>query len=140
MILEKCSNHNQPRRFSLLMASQSTAYPLLTVFMLPASFALVAFGNLSSVRRPHKNNIAGLVMSQLWLICPLNQFCLHLTLKWPIARFCPIQQMRRIVGFYNESLAAMDGLVVTVNGAEGWKRSRYQRCRAGRWWLMVRLH
>ena len=50
MTLQICSHHTQTRRFVFHMARQSMSYRLLTVFMFLASFAVVAFGNMSPIQ------------------------------------------------------------------------------------------
>ena len=148
MILEKCSNHIQPRRFSPLIAIQSTAYPLLTVFMLLASFAIVAFGNLSPSQATAQSQQHSWV-GDFPIMADLSvEPALGFAFDSPNGRIVMIfasstANATDIMGFYNESLAAIGW----VGGDGEWRRGLETleisevSTAAGRLWrLMVRPH
>ena len=148
MTLKECSHHIQPRRFSLHMANQSRAYRLLTVFVFLLSFALVVFGNLPSrqaAAQSQKNSWVGDVpiMADLFV-----EPALGFAFDSPNGRIVMIfasstANAADILGFYNESLAAIGW----VGGDGEWRRGAETlvisevSTAAGRLWrLMVRPH
>ena len=146
MTPKKCSYYTNPRRFSLHMACQSKAYRLLTVFMFLASFALVAFGNLSpnqAVAQNQQHSWVGDVpiMGDLFV-----EPALGFAFDSPNGRIVMIfasstANASDILEFYNDSLAAIGW----VGGDGEWRRGPETlvisevSTAAGRLWrLMVR--
>ena len=145
MTLKLCSHYMQPQRFSLHVARQSTAYRLLTVFLFLASFAVVAFGNLSP-------NQAAQSQQHSWvgdvpIMADLSvEPALGFAFDSPNGRIVMIfasstANTADILGFYNESLAAIGW----VGGDGEWRRGSETlvisevSTAAGRLWrLMVR--
>ena len=148
MTLKKCSHHIQLRRFSLYMERQSTAGYLPTVFMFLASFAVVAFSNLS----PHQ--VAAQSQQHSWvgdvpIMADLHvEPALGFAFDSPNGRIVMIfasstANASDIFGFYNDSLAAIGW----VGGDGEWRRGAETlvisevSTAAGRFWrLMVRPH
>ena len=142
-----CSHHIQTRRFAFHMARQSMAYRLLTVFMFLASFAVVAFGNLSP-------NQAAQSQQHSWvgdvpIMADLSvEPALGFAFDSPNGRIVMIfasstANATDILGFYNESLAAIGW----VGGNGEWRRgsetlllSEVSTTAGQLWRLMVRPH
>ena len=147
MTLKICSHHIQTRRFAFHMARQSMAYRLLIVFMFFASFALVAFGNLSP-------NYAAQSQQHSWvgdvpIMADLSvEPALGFAFDTPNGRIVMIfasssANAADILGFYNESLATIGW----VGGDGEWRRGPETlvisevSTSAGRLWrLMLRPH
>ena len=146
MTLKKCSHHIQRRQFFLHMARRTTAYRLLTVSMFMASFAFVAFGNLppsQAVAESQQHSWVGDVpiMADLSV-----EPALGFAFDSPNGRIVMIfasstANAMEIIGFYNESLAAIGW----VGGDGEWRRGPETllisevSTSAGRLWrLMVR--
>ena len=148
MTLKPGSHHIQPRRFSLHVARQSTAYRLLTVFMFLASFAVVAFGNMSP------SQAAAQIQQHSWvgdvpIMADLSvEPALGFAFDSPNGRIVMIfasstANAADIIRFYNESLAAIGW----IGGDGEWRRGPETlvisevSTAAGRLWrLMVRPH
>ena len=142
-----CSHHIQTRRFAFHMARQSMAYRLLTVFMFLASFAVVAFGNLSP-------NQAAQSQQHSWvgdvpIMADLSvEPALGFAFDSPNGRIVMIfasstANAADILGFYNESLAAIGW----VGGDGEWRRgpetlviSEVSTATGRLWRLMLRPH
>ena len=148
MTLKKCSHHIQPRRFSLHAARQSTAYRLLTVFMFLASFAMVAFGNMSPSQAAAQSQQHSWV-GDVPIMADLSvEPALGFAFDSPNGRIVMIfasstANAAAILGFYNESLAAIGW----IGGDGEWRRGPETlvisevSTAAGRLWrLMVRPH
>ncbi len=148
MTLKPCSHHIQPRRFSLHVARQSTAYRLLTVFMFLASFAVVAFGNMSPSQAAVQSQQHSWV-GDVPIMADLSvEPALGFAFDSPNGRIVMIfasstANAADILGFYNESLAAIGW----VGGDGEWRRGPETlvisevSTAAGRLWrLMVRPH
>ena len=146
MNLKKRSYHIQPRWFSLQMARQSKAYRLLIVFMFLVSFVVVVFGNLlpsSAAAKSQQYSWVGDVpiMPDLSI-----EPALGFAFDSPNGRIVMIfasstANTADILGFYNESLAAIGW----VGGDGEWRRGSETlvisevSTAAGRLWrLMVR--
>ena len=147
MTLKICSHHIQTRRFTFHMARQSMAYRLLIVFMFFASFALVAFGNLSP-------NYAAKSQQHSWvgdvpIMADLSvEPALGFAFDSPNGRIVMIfasstANAADILGFYNESLAAIGW----VGGDGEWFRgpetlviSEVSTATGRLWRLMLRPH
>ena len=145
MTIQICSRHTQTRRFVFHMARQSMTYRLLTVFMFLASFAVVAFGNLSP-------NQAAQSQQHSWvgdvpIMADLSvEPALGFAFDSPNGRIVMIFASSRansadIFRFYNESLATIGW----VGGDGEWRRGPETlvisevSTAAGRLWrLMVR--
>ena len=148
MTLKKCSHHIQLRRFSLYMERQSTAGYLPTVFMFLASFAVVAFSNLS----PHQ--VAAQSQQHSWvgdvpIMAGLSvEPALGFAFDSPNGRIVMIfasstANAADIVGFYNQTLAAIGW----VGGDGEWRRgpetlliSEVSTSVGRLWRLMLRPH
>ena len=148
MTLKKCSHHIQPRRFSLHAAHQSTVYRLLTVFMFLASFAMVAFGNMSPSQAAAQSQQHSWV-GDVPIMADLSvEPALGFAFDSPNGRIVMIfasstANAADILGFYNESLAAIGW----IGGDGEWRRGPETlvisevSTAAGRLWrLMVRPH
>ena len=147
MTLQICSQHTQTRRFVFHMARQSMTYRLLTVFMFLASFAVVAFGNLSP-------NQAAQSQQHSWvgdvpIMADLSvEPALGFAFDSPNGRIVMIfasstANAADILGFYNESLAAIGW----VGGDGEWRRgpetlviSEVSTATGRLWRLMLRPH
>ena len=147
MTIQICSRHTQTRRFVFQMARQSMTYRLLTVFMFLASFAVVAFGNLSP-------NQAAQSQQHSWvgdvpIMADLSvEPALGFAFDSPNGRIVMIFASSRanaadIFRFYNESLATIGW----VGGDGEWRRGPETlvisevSTAAGRLWrLMLRPH
>ncbi len=142
------SHHIQPRRFSLHVARQSTAYRLLTVFMFLASFAVVAFGNMSPSQAAAQSQQHSWV-GDVPIMADLSvEPALGFAFDSPNGRIVMIfasstANAADILGFYNESLAAIGW----IGGDGEWRRGPETlvisevSTAAGRLWrLMVRPH
>ena len=148
MTLKKWLHRIQPRRFSIHIASRSTAYRLLPVYMFFVSFALVAFGNLSP------SQVAAQSQQHSWVgdvpIMPdlSVEPALGFAFDSPNGRIVMIfasstANEADIFGFYNESLTAIGW----VGGDGEWRRGpetlviKEVSTAAGRLWrLMIRPH
>ena len=148
MTLKKCSHHIQLRRFSLYMERQSTAGYWPTVFMFLASFAVVAFSNLS----PHQ--VAAQSQQHSWvgdvpIMADLSvEPALGFAFDSPNGRIVMIfasssANAADIVGFYNQTLAAIGW----VGGDGEWRRgpetlliSEVSTSVGRLWRLMLRPH
>ena len=148
MILKKRSNHNQPRKFSFLMARQSTVYQLQAIFMLLASFVVVVLGNLSQSQANAQSQQHSWV-GDVPIMADLSvEPALGFAFDSPNGRIVMIfasstANAADILGFYNESLAAIGW----VGGDGEWRRGPETlvisevSTAAGRLWrLMVRPH
>ena len=148
MTLKKCSHHIQLRRFPLYVERQSKAYRLLTVFMFLASFAMVAFSNLSPYQAAAKSQQHSWV-GDVPIMADLSvEPALGFAFDSPNGRIVMIfasstANSADIVRFYNESLAAIGW----VGGDGEWRRGpetlviSQVSTAAGRFWrLMVRPH
>ena len=138
----------QPQRFSLHVARQSTAYRLLTVFMLLASFAVVAFGNMSPSQAAAQSQQHSWV-GDVPIMADLSvEPALGFAFDSPNGRIVMIfasstANAADILGFYNESLPA-----IGWSGGDGeWRRGPETlvisevSTAAGRLWrLMLRPH
>ena len=122
MTLQICSQHTETRRFAFHMARQSMTYRLLTVFLFLASFAVVAFGNLSP-------NQAAQSQQHSWvgdvpIMADLSvEPALGFAFDSPNGRIVMIfasssANAADILGFYNESLATIGW----VGGNGEWRR------------------
>ena len=147
MTLQICSQHTETRRFAFHMARQSMTYRLLTVFLFLASFAVVAFGNLSP-------NQAAQSQQHSWvgdvpIMADLSvEPALGFAFDSPNGRIVMIFASSRanaadIFRFYNESLATIGW----VGGDGEWRRGPETlvisevSTAAGRLWrLMLRPH
>ena len=148
MTLKPCSHHIQSRRFSLHVARQSTAYRLLTVFMFLASFAVVAFGNMSPSQAAAQSQQHSWV-GDVPIMADLSvEPALGFAFDSPNGRIVMIfasstAHAADILRFYYESLAAIGW----VGGDGEWRRGPETlvisevSTAAGRLWrLMVRPH
>ena len=142
-----CSHHIQTRRFAFHMARQSMAYRLLTVFMFLASFAVVAFGNLSPNQAAQSQQHGW--VGDVPIMADLSvEPALGFAFDSPNGRIVMIfasstANAADIFGFYNESLAAIGW----VGGDGEWRRGPETlvisevSTAAGRLWrLMLRPH
>ena len=147
MTLQICSQHTETRRFAFHMARQSMTYRLLTVFLFLASFAVVAFGNLSPNQAAQSQQHSWVgdvpIMADLFV-----EPALGFAFDSPNGRIVMIfasstTNAADILGFYNESLAAIGW----VGGDGEWRRGPETllisevSTAAGRLWrLMLRPH
>ena len=148
MTLKKWFHRIQPRRFSGHMASRSTAYRLLTVYMFFVSFALVALGNLSASHAAAQSQQHSWV-GDVPIMADLSiEPALGFAFDSPNGRIVMIFASSKaneadILGFYNVSLAAIGW----VGGDGEWRRGSETlllsmvSTAAGRLWrLMLRPH
>ena len=146
MTLKLCFHHIKPRRFSLHVARQSTVYRLLTVFMVLASFAMLAFGNMSPSQAAAQSQQHSWV-GDVPIMADLSvEPALGFAFDSPNGRIVMIfasstANAADILGFYNESLATIGW----VGGDGEWRRGPETlvisevSTAAGRLWrLMVR--
>ena len=139
--------HIQTRRFAFHMARQSTAHRLLTVFIFLASFALVAFSNLSSSQAAKSQQHSW--VGDVPIMADLSvEPALGFAFDSPSGRIVMIFASSTanavdILEFYNESLVAIGW----VGGDGEWRRGPETlvisevSTAAGRLWrLMVRPH
>ena len=148
MTLKLCFHHIKPRRFSLHVARQSTVYRLLTVFMVLASFAMLAFGNMSPSQAAAQSQQHSWV-GDVPIMADLSvEPALGFAFDSPNGRIVMIfasstANAADILGFYNESLATIGW----VGGDGEWRRGPEMlvisevSTAAGRLWrLVVRPH
>ena len=148
MTLKLCSHYIQPRRLFLHVVGQSTAYRLLTVFMFLASFAVVAFGNMSPSQAAAQSQQHSWV-GDVPIMADLSvEPALGFAFDSPNGRIVMIfasstANAADIIRFYNESLAAIGW----IGGDGEWRRGPETlvisevSTAAGRLWrLMVRPH
>ena len=137
----------QLRRFALRVARQSKAYRLLTVFMFLVSFVSVSFGNLSPSQAAQSQQHSW--VGDVPIMADLSvEPALGFAFDSPNGRIVMIfasstANAADILGFYNESLAAIGW----VGGDGEWRRGAETlvisevSTAAGRLWrLMVRPH
>ena len=148
MIPKLCFHHIQSQRFSSHVSRQSTAYRLLTVFMFLASFAMVAFGNMSPSQAAAQSQQHSWV-GDVPIMADLSvEPALGFAFDSPNGRIVMIfasstANAADIIRFYNESLAAIGW----IGGDGEWRRGPETlvisevSTAAGRLWrLMVRPH
>ena len=148
MNLKICSRHIQLQRFVIRVARQSTAYRLLTVYVFFISFALVALGNLSTSLAAAQSQQHGWV-GDVPIMADLSvEPALGFAFDSPNGRIVMIfasstANEADILGFYNESLAAIGW----VGGDGEWRKGSETllisevSTSVGRLWrLMVRPH
>ena len=147
MTLKIGSHHIHPYRFAVHIICHSMAYRLLTIFMFLAGFVLVALGSLSSSQAAQSQQQSWIgdvpIMSDLSV-----EPALGFAFDSPNGRIVMIFASSKanatdILGFYNESLAAIGW----VGGDGEWRRGLETllisevSTKAGRLWrLMVRPH
>ena len=148
MTLTTCSHHLHTWRFATHMARQLTAYRLLTIYTLLVSFVVVAFGNMlpspAAAQSQQHSWVGDVPITADLSVEPALGFAFDS----PNGRIVMIfasstASARDILGFYNESLAAMGW----VGGDGEWRRGPETlvisevSTAAGRLWrLMVRPH
>ena len=148
MTLRTCFHHLQPWRFAIHIARQSTAYRFLTMLMFVVGFVVVAFGSML------QNPAAAQSQQHSWVgDVPITadlsvEPALGFAFDSPNGRIVMIfasstANATDILGFYNESLAAIGW----VGGDGEWRRGPETlvisevSTAAGRLWrLMVRPH
>ena len=148
MTLKLSFHRIHPRRVSRYVARQSTAYRLLNAYLFLAIFSVVAFGDLSP------NQVAAQSQQHSWvgdvpIMADLSvEPALGFAFDSPNGRIVMIfasstANAADILGFYNESLAAIGW----VGGDGEWRRGPETlvisevSTAAGRLWrLMVRPH
>ena len=123
MTLKLQSHDIQPRRCPPHMARQSTAYRFLMVFMFLVSFVVVAFANLSPSQATVQNQQHSWV-GDVPIMADLSvEPALGFAFDSPSGRIVMIFASSKadaadILGFYNESLAAIGW----VGGDGEWRR------------------
>jgi hypothetical protein len=147
MTLKIGSHHIQPCRVAVQILGQSMAYRLLTIFMFLASFAVVSLGSLSSSQALQSQQHSWVgdvpIMAELSV-----EPALGFAFDSPNGRIVMIFASSKanatdILGFYNESLAAIGW----VGGDGEWRRgpetlliSQVSTATGRLWRLMVRPH
>lgn len=143
-----CSNHLQTWRFAAHMARQSTAYRLLAIFLFLVTFVVVAFGNMlpspAAAQSQQHSWVGDVPITADLAVEPALGFAFDS----PNGRIVMIfasstANATDILGFYNESLAAIGW----VGGDGEWRRGPETliisevSTAAGRLWrLVVRPH
>ena len=148
MNVKKYFHDIQARQFFIQIARQSTAHRLQTVFMFLASFAVVAFGSLSPSQAAAQSQQHRWV-GDIPIMAELSvEPALGFAFDSPNGRVVMIFASSKanaldILGFYNESLAAIGW----VGGDGEWRRGSETlvitevSTAAGQLWrLMVRPH